>query len=211
VRTTREAWIALDGSGRLHQTAQAPEFLVLADRARWEAAGSPSLSLLTKSATYDMRFAAGGLTYPLDVDGLSHAQLLRLASNPDALGAAIRAQAERNRNPLGWEMLTIVGDLLSESVAPPQLRASLYQVATSIPGIEPAGNVTDRAGRQGVAVAVSRNDLQLELIFDPKTSALLASEQTIRVPISDTAAPAGTPISYTLYLDSRITRSLTER
>jgi hypothetical protein len=175
---------------------------------RWEAAGSPPLTELSNMTTYDQRFGAGGLAPPLDVDGLHQNELLRPANNPGALAAAIRAIAEKNSNPLGWEMLTIVSDILGESAAPPTLRSSLYQVAAMIPGIELVGAVRDRAGRQGLAVAASRDDLRLELIFDPTTSALLAREETLRHRIPDTDAPAGTPIEYTLFLQSKIVRSL---
>lgn len=207
VPTTREIWIAPDGSGRIRQVSDPPSFLAPGDRARWEAAGSPPLSQLSGSDTYDKYFGPGGLAFPLDIDGFHQAELLRLATDPAALSSAIRAIAASNPNPLGWEMLTIVSDILGESAAPPQLRAALYQVAATIPGIELVGTVRDRAGRSGIAVAASRSDLRLELIFDPRTSALLAKEETLRHPVADTTAPAGTPIEYTLYLASGIVAS----
>lgn len=208
VRTAREIWIAPDGSGRIRQQSEAPVFLAPGDRARWEAAGAPPLTELSRGETYDRRFAAGGLAPPLDIDALRQSELLRLANNPDALASLIRAAAAKNSNPLGWEMLTIVSDILGESAAPPQLRASLYQVAAGIPGIELVGTVRDSAGRRGLAVAASRSDLRLELIFDPTTSALLARQVTLRHRIEDTTAPVGTPIEYTLFLRSEIVRSL---
>jgi hypothetical protein len=207
VRTTREIWITTDGSGRIRQINQTPVFLVPEDRSRWEAAGAPPLTQLSGSETYDRHFSAGQLSPPLDIDGLQQGNLLHLAGDPSALEAAIRTIAEKNSNPLGWEMLTIVGDILRESAAPPQLRASLYQVAATIPGIELVGAVKDHAGRQGTAVAASRDDLRLELIFDPTTSALLAEEETLRHPGKDTFAPPGTAIAYTLYLQSGIVSS----
>jgi hypothetical protein len=207
VRTRREIWIAQDGSGRIRQVSDTPVFLSPNDRLRWEAAGAPPLSGLSASGTYDRMFAAGRLYAPLDVDGLHQGELLRMANNPDGLGAAIRALAAQNSNPLGWEMLTIVGDILAESAAPPKLRASLYQVAASIPGIELVGTIRDRAGRTGIAVAANRHDLRLELIFDPTTSALLAKQETLLHSEADTSAPPGTAVEYTLYLKSGIVSS----
>jgi hypothetical protein len=207
VRTTREIWIAQGGSGQIRQVSETPVFLSPSDRSRWEAAGAPPLSQLSASETYDREFAAGGLSPPLDIDGLHQGDLLRLANNPDGLGAAIRAIAAQNSNPLGWEMLTIVGDTLAESAAPPQLRASLYQVAATIPGIELVGTIRDRAGRAGIAVAANRRDLRLELIFDPATSALLAKQETLLHSVGDTSAPPGTAFEYTLYLKSGIVSS----
>lgn len=208
VRTTREIWIGSDGSGRIRQRSETPVFLASDDRARWERAGAPPISELSSGETYDRRFGAHGLGPPLEIDGFHQIDLLRLANSPDLLRAAIQAAAEKTANPLGYEMLTIVGDVLRESVAPPQLRASLYQLAADIPGIELVGTVTDRAGRRGTAVAAGRGDTRLELIFDPRTSALLAQQEVLVHPIPDTTAPVGTAISYTLFLDSGVTRSL---
>jgi hypothetical protein len=127
---------------------------------------------------------------------------------PDALRAAVESAARKTDNPLGYEMLTIVGDLLGESVAPSQLRASLYRITADIPGLELVGTVTERADRRGTAVAARRGDTQLELVFDPRTSVLLAQQETLLHQIADTSAPVGTVISYTLYLNSSITKSL---
>lgn len=206
VQTTREIWIGADGTGRIRQRSETPVFLAPGDRARWEQAGTPPITELSTGETYDRRFTRLGP--PLELDGFHQGELLRLANNPDALRDAIRAAAEKTQNPLGYEMLTIVGDLLGESVAPPQLRASLYQVAADIPGIELVGTVTDRGGRRGTAVSASRGDTRLELIFDPRTSVLLAKEEALLHRIPDIAAPAGTVLAYTLYLNSSITRSL---
>ena len=204
VRTKREIWIGSNGSGRIRQQSEPPVFLAPGDRARWKEAGAPPLAWLSSGETYDKKFGPGGLGPPLELDGFKPNELLRLANNPDALRAAIQAAAEKTDNPLSYEMLTIVGDLLGETAAPPQLRASLYQVAADIPGVELLGTVADRAGRQGIAVAASRDSTRCELIFDPKTSTLFAKEETLTRQIPDTTAPVGTAISYTLYLDSKI-------
>jgi hypothetical protein len=204
VRTTREIWVGSDGSGRIRQTSKTPVFLSPGDRARWQAAGAPPLSWLSKGQTYDRVFGRGRLAAPLEIDGFNRNELLSLANNPDALRTAIEAAAKRAENPLSYEVLTIVGDLLSESVAPPHLRASLYQVAANIPDIRLVGTVTDRAGRKGTAVAASRGIAELELVFDPATSALLAKQETLERKIPDTTAPVGTVISYTLYLKSGV-------
>ena len=43
-RTTREAWIGPDGSGRLRETDSPPRFVTTADQDAWIAAGKPELS-----------------------------------------------------------------------------------------------------------------------------------------------------------------------
>jgi hypothetical protein len=207
VRTRREIWIGPDGSGRIRQVSEPPVFLAPGDRARWEEAGAPALTDLSRGQTYDQHFGPGGLATPLNIDGFNEQELLKLENDPDALRRAIQAGAEKTDNPVGYEMLTIVADLLGETAAPPRLRSSLYQAAVGIPDIKLVGTVSDHAGRRGTAIAASRGTSQLELVFDPNTSALLAREETLLRQIPDTTAPAGTAISYTLYLDSAITRS----
>lgn len=205
VRTVREIWVAQDGSGRIRQVSEPPVLPDAKARACWLAAGSPPLAQVAGESSYDRRYAPGGLAAPLDIDGFTPDQLLRLAGNQDGLSAAIRQQAERTSNPLGYEMLTIVGDLLSESVAPPRLRASLYDVAASIPGITLVGTTKDALGRTGLAVAASRNDSRLELIFDPATSALLARQVTAAG--APDCLAAGGIVESTVFLDSRVTSS----
>jgi hypothetical protein len=206
VHTTREIWVGSDGSGRIRQVSEPAGFPSPSDRSLWEAAGSPSLSQFSAVETYDKTFGPGGLAAPLDIDGLDRAQLLGMENDPSALASAIHAIAARNANPLGFEMLTIIGDLLSESAAPPQLRSSLYQVAATIPGVQLLGTVRDPAGRRGIAVA---SDTRLELIFDPATSVLLAKEQTPAQPVAvdGTPVPPRSVTDYTLYLRSGIVSS----
>jgi hypothetical protein len=64
----------------------------------------------------------------------------------------------------------------------PALRAALYQVAASLPGVEYLGPTTDRLGRHGVAVALSHGDAgharsRDVMVFDPTTGLLLQTEE----------------------------------
>jgi len=65
---------------------------------------------------------------------------------------------------------------------PRELRAVIYQVAASIPGVELAGNAVDPIGRPGAAVTKTTDywggSQRLMLIFDPNSSALLAQEKS---------------------------------
>lgn len=164
------------------------------DRARWEAAGRPDLG---GGETTDETFGPGGLHYE---------DLASLPTDPDELSQVIRARAEQTDVPVEAEMLVIVGDLLRETAAPPDLRGALYRVAARIPGVELVGEVTDPAGRRGVAVAVTSDysgaRTRKELIFDPETSDLLAEQEVLleRVQWLDADPPA--VIGYAVYLES---------
>lgn len=77
------------------------------------------------------------------------------------------------------------------------------------PGIELVGEVEDRAGRTGTAVAFTEAGVR-ELIFDPETAELLAERQVLVDPATaEIDAPAGTVIGDTAYLERAVTDALT--
>ncbi|HEY2940409.1 MAG TPA: CU044_5270 family protein [Gaiellaceae bacterium] len=189
----REVWIGRRG-GLLHETSGKPKFLSSGDYERWVAAGRPRVN--APEATERL-----GPTPPLD-----------LPTNPDALFEKLRAKAEGNGNGVDAEMFTLVGDALRETDASPALRASLYEVAARIPGVELVGPTTDRVGRRGVAVAYSNshNHERSELIFDPKTSALL-EEETVALDGNAFGYPEGTVTGYATYISTGVVDRLGAR
>jgi hypothetical protein len=82
-----------------------------------------------------------------------------------------------------------VSALMSNFTLPPKLRAALFQVAASLNGVELIGPVTDPLGRPGTAVGYTYEGLRQQLIFDPATAKLLASEWVLVDP--QVAAAAG--------------------
>lgn len=198
VPKTRATWIAPDGSGRIRETAGEVVFLSERSRSAWQAAGSPALGL--------------AINEDFGPQGLSFEDLSRLPTDPSALATVIRERAQRADPPLDDEMFVVVGDLLRQQSAPPQVRAALYKVAAGIPGVELVGQVRDRAGRQGVAVAMTSTYSGLKqrhvLIFDPRTSALLAEETVLLEAVSWIDAKPPLVIGYATYLESGIVESL---
>jgi len=211
VPVAREIWIAPDGSGRLIETRGEPTWFGPADKAAWEAAGRPDLA---GPAHVDTRF---GPTPP-GVDPATPQPWPGSFSleNVDALPtdtAALRQFIDRRAAAAGaandYERFTIVGDLLRETVAAPKLRAALYRVAAGLGGVELIGSVTDRAGRPGIAVAMtnSQSSRGLErrtLIFDPQTSMLLAEEDVLLNKVNWLDADPPIVIGYNTYLVSDI-------
>ena len=81
-----------------------------------------------------------------------------------------------------------VRDMLLSPVAPPALRAALYQVAAGLPGVRFLGAETDRLGRHGLAVGLSHGDdtharASEVMVFDPDTGLLLQSEERALDPV----------------------------
>ncbi len=60
------------------------------------------------------------------------------------------------------------------------LRAALYRVIESLPGVQNLGPATDRLGRHGQAVGLVAGGAREELIFDPASTVVL-EEETVAV------------------------------
>ncbi|MGC4745343.1 CU044_5270 family protein [Micromonospora sp. DT201] len=78
-----------------------------------------------------------------------------------------------------------VSTLYSRYVVSRATRAEILRVLADVPGFRWRGQVTDRAGRAGVAVTFDdrEHDAQSLLIFDPKTGELLAHERLTLSPV----------------------------
>ncbi|MEV1108063.1 CU044_5270 family protein [Micromonospora sp. NPDC049751] len=78
-----------------------------------------------------------------------------------------------------------VGTLYARYVIPRATRAEILRVLADLPGLRWRGQVTDRAGRAGVAVTYDdrEHDAQSLLIFDADTGGLLAHEMLTLTPV----------------------------
>jgi hypothetical protein len=215
VPVEREIWIGPDGSGRLIESRGEPIWFGPDDKAAWVAAGSPDL---LGGQDSDTRF---GPTPPGFEPGtpqpwpgsLSYENLDALPTDVGALRAVIDARAAAGGGATDYERFTIVGDLLRETVGTPQLRAALYRVAAGIGGVELIGSMTDRAGRTGIAVAMtshesSRGLERRTLVFDPNTSMLLAEEDVLLEPVEWLDADPPVIIGYNTYLVSDVVATI---
>ena len=189
----REVWMG--EQSRLREADGKAEFVTAQDRANWIAAGSPDF------------FGDPGTS----VDPLGPYTPLDLPTDPDALFAELKTKAAGHGTGLYNEMFVLAGDALRETATSPAQRAALYDVASRIPGVELAGNVTDSAGRSGVAVAMTdaTSHIRQLLVFDPKTSQLLAEEQRV-TDGNEFGWPAGTLVGETTYLVHAVVGSNSE-
>jgi len=189
----REVWMG--EQSRLRETSGKAEFVTAADRQAWIAAGSPDF------------FGDPGTS----VDSLGSYTPLDLPTDPDVLFTQLKAKAAGHGTGLYNEMFVLVGDALRETATSPAQRAALYDVAARIPGVELVGDVTDSAGRPGVAVAMTNTSSHIRqlLVFDPKTSQLLAEEQRV-TDGNEFGWPAGTLVGETTYLVHAVVGSNSE-
>jgi hypothetical protein len=116
--------------------------------------------------------------------------LTTLTTNPDALLAKIYLETwGAGPNPQEEAFVTI-GDLMRESIVPPDLAAALYKAAARIPGITVVDDAVDALGRHGVAIARAGDGDQTEWIFDRNSLAFLGERTVATQATAD--VPAGT-------------------
>lgn len=197
-----EIWVAPDGSGRIRTVFGPHRFFGDRDRVRWEAQGSPPFA----DGISDDTFPAGTLPYE-DVEGLptQDARLL----------AYLRKQVASEDLPSDVAVFMRIAELLARGDAPSSVRATLFRVASQLPGIELAGGAVDPAGRPGVGVSLtfsdSGADVRVVMIFDDETSLLLGQEHVLLERASWVDADPGTRLSFTAYLASDRTHSVGNR
>jgi hypothetical protein len=137
-----------------------------------------------------------------------YANLTELPTNePTALLAAIAA-ASKEPTPgvtkTALPFANVIGTGLLAEPLPPSLAAAVYRALATQPGILVEQNVTDLAGRKGVAIgATDPTGLRYELIFDPNTLEPLGDR--ILLATSGPRGKSGQLISATAYLSSGIT------
>jgi hypothetical protein len=191
--STNEEWIAGDGSGRVRRVDAPPRWVGPSDRKAWEAAGRISfLAYGWGSHTEEEDVPVGHFNHRL----MGGSDLSELPTDPTELATWLedrvtdpKANAGAgNGFPISVRTLTLTAEILNNPLATPELRAALYEAEGLIPGIEYLGNSTDAIGRRGVAVgAESANSgapTLYSLIFDPKTSQVLATEGMMLKPPS---------------------------
>jgi hypothetical protein len=131
-----------------------------------------------------------------------------LPFEPNALYEELnrRAQETDNSAPPPVRPLLLIGELLQDPAAGPELRAALFHAAEKIPGIQYFGATEDEAGRRGAAIGMESDyagsPARYELIFDPDTSDVLATSALALEPVQFADASPPFPLATTLFLES---------
>jgi hypothetical protein len=158
-----------------------------------------------------------GLIPPGPLPGEIYNDLSRLPSHSGALRDRLlkRAGAARvERSGSTVVTFDIAADLLSTpgNYASPEVRQALYEAVADLPDVKLVGEVKDPLGRRGLAVGLTNNGIERQLIFDPNTSELLAREDVVADPEElGLDAKPGAVLSYTAYLVSGVADSLREK
>jgi hypothetical protein len=183
---TQETWFGPTRIRTIVNEDLAFNFASPADKARWQAAGSPKLANpsgnfgSTGPATSNYDF--GGYSYNIGAIKVSLAKARTLPTTAAALGAFLRTQwdnlsAKQKAATIGLPnpsytlyLFQVAGALLTGPVTP-GTRAAVYELLAGQPGLKAAANVTDPLGRVGTAVGDGDGNY---LIIDPATAKVLA-------------------------------------
>jgi hypothetical protein len=151
-----ETWAAADGSGRMRGRIVGLEFPDEESRTAWN--DMRERELIEELAEFVSGEPAGTLhpftELPTDREGL-----IELLDYDD-----------------GATDFFAVEELYRHYVVPRPVRAAILEILADAPDLEWRGEVTDRAGRAGVAVTQDDEAGQDLLVFDPQTGELLARE-----------------------------------
>lgn len=173
---------------------KAKSALVPSTQETWRATDGPGVSRTTSST--------GTVTHgPLPIDNVKYStDPIQLATqlavgHPTSYGAA--------------ERITAVVDLILSHRVDPQLEAALLRVLARENGLVNQGVVTDRVGRQGVAVGVDANlgglPTRYSLIFDPTTGALLDYEEMLTTSAGQLNVPIPSVVRYNVWAEHATT------
>lgn len=204
---TRETWVAPDGSGRHREIDGHLQFATAADAAYFYHVLRNQPDIINGHSS-DSTVDPGGSPY-LDL------------SNYPTDPTRLKQRLEKRKLPQfsaprgDADTFLIIGDLLRYTYAPPAVRSALFKVASQLPGIQWIGPTHDQLGRPGIGVAYglpqpqgrASKSLSNELIFDPKTSTLLATQWIVIHRFKDLPFPPGTVISSTAYVASSVVNS----
>jgi hypothetical protein len=205
-----EFWIGPNGSGRVIRTMSA---------ATGETPTGDGWKRTGNTWTNDQLF--GARRFPKVYRSVSPTVLdLRvdtLPTEPNALAALLRqklAEAAADDDPetgfaggphaSSGELLIVIGQTLAHPLARPELRSALYEVAGTLEGVQIDEHGHDPTGRPAAVITLNETTKpgtanRSELFFDPRTSAMLATQSTTVAlvparPIATPDPPGDTPL-----------------
>jgi hypothetical protein len=192
------SWVIVEPLGAQPATA--------ADRAAWQAHGSPATVHLNTARPIDVSVAAPGKRYGNVIDpqhlfalgdrNASQADLDALPTDPAGLRAALLARYKGGGGDMPTDrnqwLYSVASSVLIDLTVSGAVRSAAYQVLAGLPGVRAIGAVKDERGRAGQAVATTQRlgdqgTFEVRLVFDPHTGTTLAREYRAIAPTGRSA------------------------
>jgi hypothetical protein len=99
-----------------------------------------------------------------------------LPTDADAMLAYLYRNSGGTKNPKNQEAFSAAATLIGEAYLRPASLSAVFGALAKIPGVTVIGNVTDEAGRSGVAISLKEvQGTRTELIFDRSSHAYLGT------------------------------------
>jgi hypothetical protein len=185
-------WMAEDGTGRIESRTLPPIFTDDSSREAWESDGAPGA---------DVQAQDGPLPGPPNWKPGT------LSTDPDQLNVQLEHNHPAGIGPV--EKIIAITDLAMEQPIQPRLQAAVLKVLANTPSIVYTGEVTDRAGRPGIAFAIDSDygglPTRYTVIFDPDNGRLLGHEQALTGSVGKLNVRPGSIVAYTTFLTAGYT------
>ncbi|MCW2898401.1 MAG: hypothetical protein JWO67_666 [Streptosporangiaceae bacterium] len=142
------------------------------------------------NATGVIREGGGDETlHSAGADSTRYADLQKLPTDPAQLLKLINSDTAGRAGGPEYAAFDWIGEVLRESIIPPQVNAALYRAAALIPGVVVVPDAVDAVGRHGIGIALVNAGERYEWIFNPTTYTYLGERDYL---VEDTTAgPAG--------------------
>jgi hypothetical protein len=206
----RETWISQDRRGQVRTEALGVTWPSAAERRKWVAAGRPSLAAERSGTTA----ASPNHAFYLGNERMSAAQMRDFAQTGAQLYRRVHDGVTDGQGPSrDGETFVQLNDALRGLPTSPRLRAALFRAFAFVPGLGFVAHAKDRLGRAAVAITHVENGTRHEILFDPKTSALLGERDVVAGPVRDRgySAPEGTVVGDAAYRDQGVVDAIGER
>lgn len=157
---TTQTWVGPDGSGRRQEkTDPVPQFTTATDRAEWLASGRSLKDIPTGVTTQVEVFGPGGVPGKLPLYNVAalptkRAPLESVLATGTGLPRALDGEVCPRPATLSCTVFLRAAALLvgPDSGSSPALRAALYRVLATVPGVHDVGRVRDHYGTRGTGL-----------------------------------------------------------
>jgi hypothetical protein len=172
-----QTWVAADGHGRQRAVVLKTSPLQPSAGTAFGSGTTAPFAPVGYDMTYPSSKADGGPLVPGSGGQwyLSFPDSSNFPTQPLALKAYIVRTLKVTGGPT--TIFLLAGDTLQVG-ARPALRAALFRLIQTLPGIKDLGPTKDEAGQRGIGVAIDGFGNEYTLVFNPKTSAVLG--ETVR-------------------------------